>query len=51
MPDEPETDFWLIRQGRTFFPIADSHLFEVIDENHSQNSLSLGERASVRDFL
>ncbi len=42
--------FWLIRQMRAFFQIAGSHLFEVIDENHPHNSLSLWERARVRVF-
>ncbi len=34
-----------------FFQIAGSHLFEMIDENHPQNSLSLWERVRVRVFL
>jgi len=41
---------WLIRQVRIIFPIAGSRLFEVTDENHAQNSLSLWERARVRDY-
>ncbi|HOL95943.1 MAG TPA: hypothetical protein PLH79_16460 [bacterium] len=35
---------------RIIFPIAGSRLFEVTDENHAQNSLSLWERARVRDY-
>ncbi len=35
---------WLVRQVRIFFPIAGSHLFEGIDENHPPKCpLPLGE--------
>ena len=34
-----------------FFPIAGSHLFEMIAENNLQNSLSLWERARVRVII
>ena len=42
---------WLIRQVRIIFPIAGSRLFEVTDENHAQNSLSLWEWVRVREAL
>ncbi len=55
-PEHHFTDFpranylRLIRQLRSFFQIAGSDLFAMIDENHPHNSLSLWERARGRVF-